>query len=338
MRSTMRDTFATLALRLVTFGATGAFVVWGVRWREVVDSLRGARIVPLVVVVALNAGMMAIKAVRLRLLLGNPRSDRSPRPSFAVCFLALLTSSAINNVTPLRGGDIARLWILQRSAGIPKAAGVGVTVVEKLIEIFSLAALVISLSFLVPGQRWSWYAAPIVLVGVGVALVALWWYARPGARSVARESDRPNGPWARARRLGERFAPGVTPLHERGVLARVLALSGLAWACETLMVAVCALSVGLPIGLALGPVILFGINLAIAVPAAPAGAGPFEGAMVVVLTLAGIAKGPALAFALLYHAVQVIPVTLAGLGVISNRGIALGGPPDPSGLRDAART
>jgi uncharacterized protein (TIRG00374 family) len=334
----MRKRFATVALRLVTFGVTGAFVVWGVRWREVVESLRSAKIAPLVVVVALNAGMMAIKAVRLRLLLGSPQSDRIPRPSFALCFLALLTSSAINNVTPLRGGDIARLWILQRSAGITKAAGVGVTVVEKLIEIFALAALVIALSFFVPGQRWSWYAAPIVLAGVGVVLAALWWSARPGVRSVARDLDRRNGLWARARRLGERFAPGVSPLHERGVLARVLALSGLAWACETLMIAVCALSVGLPIGLALGPVLLFGINLAIAVPAAPAGAGPFEGAMVVVLTLAAVAKGPALAFALLYHAVQVIPVTVAGLGVISQLGIALGGPPAPSGLGDAAAT
>jgi uncharacterized membrane protein YbhN (UPF0104 family) len=58
-------------------------------------------------------------------------------------------------------------------------------------------------------------------------------------------------------------------------------------------------------------------------PAAPASAGPFEGATVVVLTLAGIAKGPALAFGLVYHAIQVVPVTIAGLAVVYHLGISL---------------
>ena len=78
------------------------------------------------------------------------------------------------------------------------------------------------------------------------------------------------------RRIVDRFAPGVASLREPGVLARVLTLSGLAWGCESVMVTVCAFAVGLPIGLALAPSILLAINLAIAVPAAPAGAGPFE--------------------------------------------------------------
>ncbi len=130
---------------------------------------------------------------------------------------------------------------------------------------------------------------------------------------------------ARVRALGERFALGVKTLREPGTLSSVLALSLLAWACEMVMVALCARSLGIPVGLALAPVVLLGINLAIAVPSAPASTGPFEGATVVVLTLAGIAKGPALAFALTYHAVQVIPVTLAGLVVASHLGIALSG-------------
>ncbi len=124
----MPKRFASVALRVVAVSLTGAFVVWGVRWREVVESLRNVDGVLLSLVVAANACMMAVKAIRLRLLLG-PR-----RASFGFCFLALLTSSAINNVAPLRGGDVARLWMLSRNAGISKAAAMGVTIVEKLVD------------------------------------------------------------------------------------------------------------------------------------------------------------------------------------------------------------
>jgi uncharacterized protein (TIRG00374 family) len=316
----MHKRFANVALRVVAVSLTGAFVVWGVRWREVVESLRNVDGVLLSLVVAANACMMAVKAIRLRLLLG-PR-----RASFGFCFLALLTSSAINNVAPLRGGDVARLWMLSRNAGISKAAAIGVTVVEKLVDLLSLAALVMVVAWFIPSQRWAEYAAPIVLA-VGVTLlVVLSLSARDGKRTGCLQVDVP-GPWgrlwSRVHALGERFALGVRTLREPSTLTSVMALSLLAWICEIVMVALCARALGIPVGLALGPVILLGINLAIAVPSAPASTGPFEGATVVVLSLAGIAKGPALAFALTYHAVQVIPVTLAGLAVASHLGIAL---------------
>ncbi|MGB8299312.1 MAG: lysylphosphatidylglycerol synthase transmembrane domain-containing protein [Polyangia bacterium] len=323
----MRKRVVGLALRVVAVLVTGAFVVWGVRWREVVESLRNVDGLLLVLVVAANAGKIAVKAVRLRLLIGSRRA------SFGFCFLALLTSSAINNVAPLRGGDVARLWMFSRNAAMTKAAAIGVTAVERLVDIFSLAAVVMVVSFFFPTQRWAGYAAPIVLAGGALLLAALWLTAGRRVRMGRAElgSPEPGGGLAsRLRALGERFAPGVKALRERGVLVRVLALSLLDWGCEGVMVVLCARSLGVPIGLALAPVILLGINLAIALPAAPASTGPFEGATVVVLTLAGVASGPALAFALVYHAVQVVPVTLAGLAMVSHLGITLSGQPAPS--------
>jgi uncharacterized membrane protein YbhN (UPF0104 family) len=89
------------------------------------------------------------------------------------------------------------------------------------------------------------------------------------------------------------------------------------------MVMLCARSIHLPIDPALAAVALLGINLALALPSMPAGAGAFESGALVVLMLSGIAKGTGVAFALLYHVVQVIPVTLVGLTVVSKVGITL---------------
>jgi uncharacterized membrane protein YbhN (UPF0104 family) len=127
--------------------------------------------------------------------------------------------------------------------------------------------------------------------------------------------------WARA--LAARVEPGVRALRDRRIVARAAALSAVAWGIEIVMIVVCARALRLPIGPALAAVMLLGINVALAVPSSPAGAGAFEGAVVVVLMLAGLAKSPAVAFALLYHLVQVVPVTLAGALVVWRAGLTL---------------
>jgi uncharacterized membrane protein YbhN (UPF0104 family) len=54
------------------------------------------------------------------------------------------------------------------------------------------------------------------------------------------------------------------------------------------------------------------INLAIMVPAAPSSIGTFEFSAVLALGYLGVENTAAMSFALIYHFVQLIPVTLAG--------------------------
>src|SRR5439155_26623636 len=59
--------------------------------------------------------------------------------------------------------------------------------------------------------------------------------------------------------------------------------------------------------------ILLFINFAIAAPSTPAQIGAFEAGGVFALGMLGAPTEKALAFALLYHFMQAIPVTLAGM-------------------------
>src|SRR5579871_1102864 len=102
LRKVIRD-----SLRVVVVGGALLYVARGVAWTQVGKILQGANLALLLAVVALNACMMTLKAVRLQLLLTSTASLKA-------CFLAKLTASAINNVVPFRGGDVARLWMLER--------------------------------------------------------------------------------------------------------------------------------------------------------------------------------------------------------------------------------
>ena len=330
MRPVVRRAIALL-LKVAFVGAALLFLARGVAWAEVARTLRGANILLLGGVVVINFGMMALKASRLRLLLGKI-------PLFSSCFLAKLTASAINNVLPLRGGDMARLWMLERHAGITKSAAAAVAVVEILFEMISLGVVALVGALAIHQQRW---IVGTTLTLLGVAALLIWLALRTGnARPhPAHDPVWERSPGGRLHEFLERIRPGLVALRNRRVVATVVAMSLGMWLLEVTMV--------VPVrardpaadrnGPALATIILLGINLAIALPSMPASAGTFEGGASLVLVLSGIAKGPAVAFALLYHAIQVVPVTIAGLGVVSRVGLTLDRlPAFPSGADPAA--
>src|SRR5262249_46787786 len=79
------------------------------------------------------------------------------------------------------------------------------------------------------------------------------------------------------------------------------------------MLVLYAVDIHLPI--AAGLLILFTLNLAITLPSTPAQVGALEVGALAALDLLHVPSEPALAFALLYHALQVLPLIVAGLAL-----------------------
>ena len=86
-----------------------------------------------------------------------------------------------------------------------------------------------------------------------------------------------------------------------------------AWALEVNVTTLSMRAVGLH--LPLGPTlfVLLAVNLALALPVAtPANLGTLEVGAVLALLELGVPKGQAVAFALSYHLLQIIPVAVIG--------------------------
>jgi glycosyltransferase AglD len=295
---------AAVAARGLVGVVAVALVAHRLNWGGVWAAIRRARLDLLGAVIALNALMLMIRTARLQLLLAPARA------SFGDLFLAVLTSSALNNVFPLRAGDVARLYMLESCAGISKSTATAIAVVEKLLEVAVLAALGLLATCFAPEQSWALGAGAVAL---GVAV---------GALAILRRTTDAGGIGGPGfiRTLAARIAPGISVLRSSGATAEALGASLGAWTCEIAMIMLCARAIGLTVGPVLAVVVLLGINLAISVPALPAAAGTFESAAAVILVLARVGKPAAVAFAVLYHVVQVVPVTAAGLAVLARRG------------------
>ncbi len=260
-----------------------------VRLADVAAVLRRANVdllaatIPLVFVVN-----FAGRAARFAAILG-PRPGQTARARFWSVGVAVLLGQTANNLLPLRAGELVRTRELVRRghAWGPVAFA---QVAEKLVELASL--LVWTAPVLVPYggyRRPALVASAVVLLG----LPAMLWLARrlrlPIAGSAVGDDRR-----------------------RRTALLRAFGFSLVSDAAEIAVIALCLESLGLPARLGACILIFVGVNLAIALPAAPANLGALEAGAALTLVALGMPREAALGFALLYHLVQWTSVTLGG--------------------------
>lgn len=266
-------------------------------WQALLGALRGAR-VPLVAAAGLLTYLNVFCAAeRWRIMLAP--TARIPRwPIWKYCSL----SAAVSLFLPARGGEALRLYLPQRH-GVPASTSLGVLLVERIFDWQGMLAIYLPLPFLLtlaPAVKTA--IALIAAVALAALVLALWLAGR-----IRRRAPRSGSFWARldlgldcVRRprsyavvlfwsIGQ-FVVEVVQIH---LLIRGVGIGGLPWAAPGL--------------------VLLTLNLAIIVPLTPGHLGTFEAGVVAGLRALGAPLAPAMAVALLYHAVQAVPVLLAGL-------------------------
>lgn len=279
-----------------------AIVVAGVAWmvRKVDVAVLGralaeARVWPIVVAAALNFGLIACKAVGWWILLG-PR-HRVPVPRL---ISYTITSCAASVILPMRAGELIRLWLLRDRDGVPIAHAAAVALAEKLLDIVSMLLLAAPLPWLIGDlpAALDWWLAGLA-VGVIATLVTL--------RVVGPRLDPASWPG--------KLAAGLSAVHRPRVFVATVAVLFLGWLLDLAMVmlVLSALHVDLPLGA--GVLVLLAINVTVALPSTPGQVGALELGAMVGLQLMGVSQEQSLAFAVAYHALQVVPVVLAGLAL-----------------------
>ncbi len=289
---------AGVALRIALLGAMAGLLWLFVReldWRQLGVTLRDAVWWPLVPAVAIAFGMLWCAAYGLRVMLA-PRYEVSTRRLFRYTIVAYAASV----ITPARAGELVRLWLLKHRDGVPTADAAAVVVAQKVVDGLMMILFVAPAPLLIPGLP-TWVGRAIAIVA-GVAVVVFVGLAI----AVSRVGVRPAGTWV------ARFIAGMHVLRSPRRLVLVAGAQLLAWAIDLVMVACVLHAVGIDLPVAAGLLILFTLNLTIAVPT-PANLGSLEVGVFAATRVLGVDDAKALAFALLYHACLVVPILVTGL-------------------------
>ncbi|MBA3656049.1 MAG: flippase-like domain-containing protein [Gemmatimonadaceae bacterium] len=284
--------------------------VWG--------ELRHSNLPLFLLATLLGTFIFPIRALRWRTIL---------RPIAEVPLGPLWRSTAIgmmvNNVVPARAGEIARAFALTREAPIPFSSAIASLAVDRVFDAVTVlllaAAAMLDPSFprdaTIAGQplsSWAGGAGVIVLLALASLYVLVFFPAflvrlfELFARKVAPAIEE------RGRKALVAFGEGLSVLRNPKRFLAVLAWAIFHWMVNALAFWVGMKAVGIDVPYSAVLFIQALIALGVAVPSAPGFFGLFEKLAVVSLGLFAVGAPAATSWAIGYHILSFIPITVIG--------------------------
>jgi uncharacterized membrane protein YbhN (UPF0104 family) len=229
---------------------------------------------------------------------------------------------------PVRAGELVRAWLLMRSHGVRPAATIGSIVVERILDGLFLCLILVAGLLSLPLEEWMrqgvMLAATIFGIGAFGVIIAA---AAPGfVVHMLMMILRPAGAGVQELLLGHAsaFLNGFSALGKGRALAAVLVLTVAGWMSEASVYWFLLMGFSLPAGLGGAALGMSAANLATIIPSSPGYVGTFHLPLQSVLTSGyGIEQAEAAAYAIVAHAVLVLPIAALGVGLLAREGLSL---------------
>ena len=261
-----------------------------------------------------------LRARRWQALLA-PTYGRLPLSSL---WRATAIGMMMNNVAPLRAGEFARAFVLTRSEPQVKfTAAFGSLAVDRLFDgtviILLMLAATLDPAFhagqMIDGRPLTTYLIPVAGFLAVILAGALFLLFAP--ETMARIVDTMVGKLApkfapKAHALVGGFVDGLRVLRDPKLMVEVVFWTVLHWLCNGFAFWLGFKALGIAAPFSAGLLLQGLVAIAVAVPSSPGFFGLFEASGTVGLALYGVAPNEAIAWALGFHILSYIPITVIG--------------------------
>ena len=228
---------------------------------------------------------------------------------------AMMIGYMVNNVLPLRAGEVVRIYVVSRRWGGRFWTAAATLIVERVLDSLCIVLILGILLFFVDVPRQVELAAFVVLAidVLGVSVLAAMALA-PGRcrRIIERLAARWPALRERALRIFETFLHGLDGIRTARHLPPLLVATAAVWLCPALAAWTALRAAGLHLPALAGWVVLAFVGLGVSIPSAPGYFGVFHFAAVMAVGIFGVPETTALGYAIVFHASQFLPVTLVG--------------------------
>jgi glycosyltransferase 2 family protein len=262
----------------------------------------------------LPAGLLLVAAFALRAVRWRSLFTPDSRPPLGDVVRALYVGYLFNAVLPLRAGEVARVVALRRRGRASLAETTATIVVERLFDVLSLLLLLFVMLPWLPSLGFEAAATALAATLVGVLAVSIAAVVLYGERLAAAAIRL----FARLPRLSEERLSGPAEHVLRGLAGLRTARMGLvafgwttlSWLVVGLGFWLLQLAFGIELSPLAGLLVVIAIGLAMILPNTPGALGVFEGATVLALAAYGVDESAALSYALVLHALSIVPFLL----------------------------
>ena len=307
------------------------WVFHDVPWGEVQAHLRETNPWLTALAVIVGTCMFPLRARRWRPIL-DPIAPNLP-------FSPLWRSTAIgmmaNNILPARAGELVRAFMLSRLTPVPFSASFASLVVDRAFDAVVVLLLMVLAMFdprfpadaTIAGRPASHVAGSglLLVLVLAAALYAIVFFPdrliklyELFARRVAPRFEE------RGRIMLRSFAEGLSVLRHPLRFIAVLWWALLHWLVQALAFYIMFFAVGIEAPFSAALFVQGLIVIGVALPSTPGYFGLFEAAAKASLMLYGVSDSLAVAWAVIYHILSLIPITVFGLYYLARTGLKLG--------------
>jgi glycosyltransferase 2 family protein len=263
-----------------------------------------------------------VRAVRWRLLFPPEH-----RPATGIATSAMLVGYLFNAILPARAGEAARIVVLNRRAGTSRFEALGTVVAERALDVLVLLAIFLASAPVLPNADLLPNAlglSAVLFIGIAaLSVVFALWGGRP-----ARYLLRPLSLWPTMSRertdlAAANLVRGCALFRHASIALPATALTVASWLLISLAFWICMHGFHLGLGFEAALLVVISINLAMVIPSGPAAVGVFEAATLVALLPFDVDRSTALSYALVLHALNFIPLIVAGYVVLHYHALAV---------------
>lgn len=307
----------------VLISIVALFIVFRVaRWEDLGLAFKSLRPLNVALAVIISVVSLTPRALSWRLLLNRV-------PPFWRSYFIINEGYLLNNLFPLRLGEIGRAVFMGKASGLGMFYVLSTIVLERAFDLVFAAGLLLATLPLVLGLQSNSQMLLVILVlaVLLLGLVALFfmaryhqqvhaWVSKMGRRSAFVEKQV-------TPRIGSLLG-GLSVLTKPGDFLIVLGLAASSWALWAAVYYIVLISFvpGAPFWWS---IFISGVlSLGIAIPSAPAALGVYEAAVVGGLSLLGVDVSTALAYAILMHFMQFVITGVLGFSGLLRDGRSIG--------------
>lgn len=294
--------------------------------QQMVEALKNSRGSLLILAVLVLFVSHWFRAVRHRYLLAPIK-----RIGDTSLFSALMIGYMANTFLPAHLGELLRAYVIGKKEKISGSSTLATIAVERILDVLSLL-IIMGLAFMAypfPDIiRLSAYLT-IVFVMVIVGFLA---FVKKKPRETFRIVEIITKPFPKKigdklLELLESFREGVVALKDRQSYLIVFILSILIWICYAVVFAIGFYAFNfietynIPLGASF--VVLVITTISILVPSSPGYVGTYHWLCMIALGLFAVPESPALGFAIVIHAINMLPVAMVGVAFSLKEGIKI---------------
>ena len=303
-----RRRWGTYAFSILLAGALLYWAVRGVNWGQVGSIIGGIQWKYVAVGTSFTCFTFLLRSYRWRILLNAEGNF-----DLLTVFCANMAGTLSNNFLPARAGELVRSVLISSRSSLSKTYVLTTALSERLMDVIALV-LASSLALWKVSPKPHWMAGAsrtmaLVALAGGVATIVLP-YTAATWESVARRLPLPRLIGKSLERILEQVFLGLRAFHDAGRFWKFGLFTAAVWLSDACATVLGGRALGLHVSFPVALLLLTGLGFASALPSTPGSLGIYQFIYVSVLTLFGISRDGALAFALVSQVMGYV-VTLA---------------------------